>query len=144
MIPARGKMRLYSGGSGKEPVTQGHIYLGCLCNTFCLSAFEGWPRGWPLGHLDGRDACRHCLLGDKADIVCSVAQQTLSAVSHSRHVCCGTQQTCLPCDPADMSGVTHRRHVCWVAEQTCLLCHTAGMSSVSRRKHVKQLCPTQK
>ena len=48
---------------------------------------------------------------------------------HVRRV---TQQTCLPCRTADMSAVSHSRHVCCVAQQTCLLCHTADMSAVSR------------
>ena len=30
-------------------------------------------------------------------------------VSHSRHVCCVTQQTCLLCDTADMSAVWQSR-----------------------------------
>ena len=33
-----------------------------------------------------------------------------------------TQQTCAPCDTADMSAVGQK--------QTCLLCHTADMSAV--------------
>ena len=34
----------------------------------------------------------------------------MSAVSHSKHVSCVTQLTCLPCDTADMSVVWHNRH----------------------------------
>ena len=36
----------------------------------------------------------------------------MSAASHSRHVCCVTQQPCLQCDTADMSAVSHNRHTC--------------------------------
>ena len=55
-----------------------------------------------------------CLLYDAGDRpavshsrhVCCVTQQTLSAVSYSRHVCCvtQTQHTCLLCDRADLSA----------------------------------------
>ena len=65
----------------------------------------------------------------------------MSAVSHSRHVCCVTQQTCLRRHTADMSAVSHSRHVCWVTQQTCLLCHTANMSAMSHSRHV--CCVTQ-
>ena len=62
-----------------------------------------------------------------------------SAVSHSRHVRCVTQQTCLLFPTADMSALSHSRHICSVTQQaclrydsaqTCLLCHTADMSAV--------------
>ena len=61
--------------------------------------------------------------------------------SHSRHVFCVTQQTCLLCHTADMSAVSHSRHVCCDTQQTCLLCHTADMSAASRNRHV--CCATQ-
>ena len=32
-----------------------------------------------------------------------------------------TQQTYLPCDTADMSAVGHSRHICCVTQQNCLL-----------------------
>ena len=80
-----------------------------------------------------------CLLYDTADV-----SADMSAVSHRRHVCCVTQQTCLLCHSADMSAVSHSRHVCCVTQQTCLLCHTADMSAVSHSSHVccvrKQTC----
>ena len=34
------------------------------------------------------------------------------------------QQTCLLCDTADMSAVSHSRHVCCATRQACLLCRT--------------------
>ena len=71
----------------------------------------------------------------------------MSAVSHSRHVCCVTQPTCLlrhnkhVCfvaqrtsllrTTADMSAVSQSTYVCCVAQQTCLRCHTAHMSAVT-------------
>ena len=81
---------------------------------------------------------------------------TQSAVSHSRHVCCVTQQKCLLCctddmvrhiccvtqytcllrHAADTSAISNSRHVCCVTQQTCLLSRTAGMSVVSRSRHV--------
>ena len=45
----------------------------------------------------------------------------MSAVWHGRHVCCFTEQTCLPCHAADMPPVCHSRHACLVTQQTCLL-----------------------
>ena len=47
----------------------------------------GRPGGWPGGRAGGR-------LGGR-----------VSGVSHNRHVCCVTQQTCLLCGTADMSAV---------------------------------------
>ena len=35
-----------------------------------------------------------------------------------------------PGHTADMSAVSHARHVCCVTQQTCLLCDTASMSAV--------------
>ena len=67
---------------------------------------------------------------------CVASRRGMSAVSHSRHVCCVSQQTCLLCHTADMSAVSHSRHVCCVTQQTCLLCHTADMSAVSHSRHV--------
>ena len=76
------------------------------------------------------------------DNVCLTIQQASSAVSHSRHVCCVTQQTCLPRDTADMSAVPHSRHVfCCVTQQTCLPCRTEDMSPVSFSRLV--CCATQ-
>ena len=60
-----------------------------------------------------------CLPCDTAD---------MSAVPHSRHVCCVIQQTCL--------AVSHSRHVCCVTQQTCPRCHIADMSAVSHSRHV--------
>ena len=68
---------------------------------------------------------RHCLLCDTADIVCCVTQQSLSAVSHSRQ--------CLLCGTADTSVVSHSRQY--------LLCHTADTSPVSHSRYV--CCVTQ-
>ena len=42
------------------------------------------------------------------------------------------QQTCLLCHTADMSAVCHSRHVCCATQQTRLLYHTADMSAVSQ------------
>ena len=42
----------------------------------------------------------------------------MSAVSHSRHVCCVQKQTCLACDTADMSAVAHSRPVCCATGQS--------------------------
>ena len=63
----------------------------------------------------------------------------MSAVWHSRHVCCVTQRTCLLCDTVNESAVTHRRHDCYVtsrhvccaAQQTCPLSPTADICAVS-------------
>ena len=44
----------------------------------------------------------------------------MSAVSHSRHVCRLTQQTCLLCHTADISVASHSRHVCCVTSFTPL------------------------
>ena len=52
-----------------------------------------------------------CVLSHTAD---------MSAVWHSRHVRCVTQQSCLLCDTADMSAMSHSRQVCCVRKQTCL------------------------
>ena len=59
-----------------------------------------------------------------------------SALSHSRHACCVTQQTCLLCHAADMSAVSRSRHVCCVTRQTFLLCRTADTSAVPHSRHV--------
>ena len=55
--------------------------------------------------------------------------------SHSRHVCCVAQQTCLLCHTAEISASPHSRHVCvcCVTQQTALLCHTADMTAVSQQ-----------
>ena len=74
----------------------------------------------------------------------------MSAVSHSRHVCSATQQTCLPCDTAgvaaashSMSAVWHSGHVCRVTQQTCptLLAsqNHGGMSQEGRGLCRKQM-----
>ena len=73
------------------------------------------------------------------DSVRWATQQTLSAVSHSRHDCVVAQQTFL-LNSADMSPMSHRRArlpcdtaetVCYVTQQTCLLfCATAETSAV--------------
>ena len=59
----------------------------------------------------------------------------MSAMSHSRHVCCVTQHTCVLC-----------RHVCCVTQQTCLLCHKPHVSAVARSRHfccvTQQTCHT--
>ena len=54
----------------------------------------------------------------------------MSAVSHSRHVCCVTLQTCALCHTADMSAVPHSRHACCFTQQTYRLCHTGDMSAL--------------
>ena len=59
----------------------------------------------------------------------------MSAVSHSRHVCCAKQQTCLLSHTAGTSAVLHTRHGCCVTEQTCLLWHTVDLSAVSCSQH---------
>ena len=82
----------------------------------------------------------------KTMILCC-KQGGISAVSHSRHVCYVTQQTCLQWPicllrhTADMSAVSPSRHVCCVTQHTCLLCHTllchtAGMSAVTHSRHL--------
>ena len=58
----------------------------------------------------------------------------MSAVSHSRHVCCVTHQIRLLCHTADMSAVSHIRYVCCVTQQ---MCHALDMSAVS---HSRQVC----
>ena len=80
--------------------------------------------------------------------LCCVTQQTMPAVSHSRHrllrdaadvsavSCCVTQQTCPLCHTADMCAVSHGRHFCCVTQQTCVLCYTADMSAPSHIRHV--------
>ena len=40
-------------------------------------------------------------------LLCGAAD--MSAVGHSRHVCCVTQQICRLCDTTDMSAVRHNR-----------------------------------
>ena len=109
---------------------------------FYFFAFGPGPYGGcQAGRTGG--ACRHCMLRDTADIVCSVTQQTcqlchtadVSAVSQSRRVCCVTQQTCLLCHTVNMSAVSRNRHVCHVTQQTCL-CDAADMSAVSHSRHV--------
>ena len=60
-------------------------------------------------------------------VSCCVTPQTyllrhtadMSAESHSRHACCSTLQTCLPCDTADL-----------------FVCHTADVSILPRSRHV--------
>ena len=84
----------------------------------------------------------------------SQAWEGMSAVSHSRHVGCVTQQTCPLCHTsdmsavsrhtADMSAVSHSRHVCvspstpvcGVTQQTCLLHDTASMFAASHSRCV--------
>ena len=91
---------------------------------------------------------RRCVLCDTADIVCSVTQQTSSAVSHSRHrlrchtadsVCCVAHQTCLLCDAADtvccvaqqtVSVVSHSRRCLLCDSRRYLLCRTAECLAV--------------
>ena len=89
-------------------------------------------------------ACGQQLMLKLLRRLCHAAR--MSAVWHSRHVCCLTQQTCLLCCAADisavhhsrlvccvtadMSAVSHSRHVCIVTQQKCLLCHAADMSIV--------------
>ena len=75
--------------------------------------------------------------------LCDTADRSahMSAVAHSTHVCCVTQQKCLMCHTADMSAFAHSRHVCRVTQPTCLLSHTADMSVVSHSRHV--CCVTQ-
>ena len=65
----------------------------------------------------------------------------MSAVSHSRHVCCVTRLTCLPSHTADVSAVSQQRvsrsrHVYRVTQQTCLLWPTAHMFAVPHGSHV--------
>ena len=50
-------------------------------------------------------------------------------VSHSRHVCCVTQQEGLLCHTANTSAVSRGRHGCCVTRQTWLLCHTSEFPS---------------
>ena len=68
-------------------------------------------------------------------------QEFMSAVSHSRQVCCVLQQTCLLCDTADsvccvtqqtMPAVSHSRHWVCVTQQT--------LSAVAHSRHC---CVTQ-
>ena len=63
----------------------------------------------------------------------------MSAVCHSRNVCCVTPQTCLLClswqtcllcDTADMC-----RHVYCATQHTCILCQAADVSAASHSKH---------
>ena len=55
-------------------------------------------------------------------LLCHMAD--MSAVPHSRRVCCVTQETCLLCDTADMSAVRYSRHLCCITQQTRLMCHS--------------------
>ena len=61
-------------------------------------------------------------------LLCDAAH--MSAVWHSRHVCCVTQQKCLMFHSADMSTVWHSSCVFCVTQQTRLLRATADMSAV--------------
>ena len=76
-----------------------------------------------------------------------ITERTLSSdgvgllVSHSRHVCCVTQQTCLLCDTANIGCVTQQtcllcRTVCCVTQQTCLLSHLDSLAPVDRPRWV--------
>ena len=75
------------------------------------------------------------VVGAEIQFVCCVTQQELSVVSHSRHDCRVTRQTCPPCHAADVSAVSRSRCVCCITQQTCLLCHTADTSAVSHSRH---------
>ena len=43
---------------------------------------------------------------------------------------------CLLCATAEMSAVSHSRHVCCLTQQTRVLSHMADMSAVSQSRHV--------
>ena len=65
----------------------------------------------------------------------------ISAMRHSRHVCCGPHRTCLLRHAADVSAVAHNKQVVfWVTQQTCL-CDTGDMSGVRRGRYA--CCVTQ-
>ena len=93
-----------------------------LCN--CSASHVSW-----MSHITchvlcdddcGRDfdcSNRLCLLRDTAD---------MSAVSHSRHVCCAAQETCMLCHIA----------VRCVTQQTCLLSHVDSWVRVDRQRRV--------
>ena len=118
-------------------------YFGTPEQAFLFQSFRVLSLGVgpDSGRLAGRTGC-----------VCR------HAVSHSRHVYCVTQQTCLRCHTADMFAVSHSRHVCCVAQQiyrsavshsrqacclthqTCLLCHRADKPAVSPRQQTCLLC----
>ena len=80
-----------------------------------------------------------CCVTQQTHLLCHTAD--MLAESHSRHVCCHPQQTCLLCDTADMTAVSHSRHDCCVTQQTCWPCPTADMSAVSHSRSVR--CVTQ-
>ena len=65
----------------------------------------------------------------------------MSAVSHSRHACCVTQQSCLLCHTANRSAVSHSRHVCSLTRQTRLRRRTTDISAESRSSRI--CCVTQ-
>ena len=90
---------------------------------------DSYQKARPLS-LRPSPACMYALTHS---LLCLTAD--MSAVSHSRHVCCVTQRACLLCDTADI--------VCCVTQQTlsavshsrqCLLFHTADMSAVSHSR----------
>ena len=123
--------------SGPIPLFGHDFYSGCHNNTRGVK-FHFQTRGVetrvrevdPWGRIcqARREACTHEIF----IVVCCLAQQTLSAVSHSRQ--------CLLYHTADMSAVSPCRHVCCITQQTCPalphnrhcpLCHAADMSAAS-------------
>ena len=61
--------------------------------------------------------------------------QAMSAVPHTRH-CPSCHKHICGVSQRDMSAVSHRRHVCYVTQQTCPLFDTTEMSAVCHSRHV--------
>ena len=79
-----------------------------------------------LAHLCRDAKPWSCVASRGACLLCHAAD--MSTVSHSRDVCCVTQQTRLLRHTADTSAASHIRHVCCFTQQTCRLCVTADIS----------------
>ena len=95
----------------------------CTRNAFHERASKQAIMQCLLFHTAGMSAVSHsrniCCATQRTRLLCHTAD--MSAVLHSRHVCC---------DAADISALSHSRHVCCVTQQTCLLFDTTDMSAM--------------
>ena len=111
------------------PATQSQRFA--LCKS-CMCCTRGLCDRWG-GLPPSRAIQNHGVVsqaGGGAFPLCYTAD--MSAVSHSRHACCVTQQTCMLCHTADMSVASHSRHVSHRRHVRCV----TRQSAVSRSRHV--------
>ena len=84
-----------------------NVSLVCAVAVNCVMG----SRGLPLPCRDAKQQfCVASMVGMSAESLCSKVSvshtmHVLLCHTHSRHVCCVMQQTCLLCDTEDMSAV---------------------------------------